>query len=56
MQEGTTPLHSAVSGNHVEVAVKLIEKYKACPTAGDFMVRICALLCVYNLNLLIEWN
>ena len=38
LQEGTTPLHSAVSNNQVEIASILIEKYNANPTAADFLV------------------
>ena len=39
-QDGSPPLHSAISGNHWEVVRLLIEKYHASPTDGATNVRI----------------
>lgn len=38
-QDGSPPLHSAVSGNHWDVVQLLIEKYHASPIDGATDVR-----------------
>ena len=38
-QDGSPPLHSAISGNHQDIAKLLIEQYKASPTDGATEVR-----------------
>ena len=35
VQSGKTPLHLACEGGHMDLAVMLIEKYRANPTAED---------------------
>ena len=35
MQSGSTPLHLACREGHMDIAVMLIEKYGANPTAED---------------------
>lgn len=41
-QDGSPPLHSAISGNHLDVVELLIEKYSASPTEGATHVRNCS--------------
>lgn len=43
-QDGSPPLHSAVSGNQQEIVELLIEKYSADPTAAATMVSLICLL------------